>query len=353
MQSDQERLINRLTQYSMGARFVFAPDEWKKGNAVREPADIVWACNDCVILMYMAHAEPSENDERNFKKRNKAIHHNLRQAKGWLREWRSGRPLVGQNEYTSYSINYDEYEHIIIISVIAGADPVASYHHEEEKSLSVSMCATLPQITIEEFVKSGATAIDLITLISGLSTIDNPVKQEETLEHLQNDQRNIISNVDPDSKWFKSNIDESFIFMQKFLHQLKEPNPEPAGKSGDLTCIAQIFNDLLYQDTLAFLVSLMERIEDIKPDWNNVAFQRISLTHYDFIIVVSDFANSKQATDEALKMANAEHNKDRLAFIFFWYRYFPGAESAMLAIMGDDRPRFTKVFLDHFTSRTH
>lgn len=221
MQSDQERLLNRLTQYSMGARFVFAPDEYKKGSATREPADIVWACNDCVILMYMARAEPTENEDRNIKKRNKAIHHNLKQAKGWLREWRKGRPLIGENKYISYSFSYDEYKHIIIVSVIAGADPVACYHHPEELELSVSMCATLPQVAIEEFVKTGATAVDFITLISGLRTVSGYVKQDKFLEYLKNDQRNILNNVDPESKWITGSVNKKFTLMGFRAHSLQ------------------------------------------------------------------------------------------------------------------------------------
>jgi predicted glycosyltransferase len=138
--------------------------------------------------------------------------------------------------------------------------------------------------------------------------------------------------------------------MNQLMRQLREPNPAPIGKSGDLSSIVEIFNDLLLQDSLVFLVTLLDRIEDVKSDWRKIALQKISLTYYDFIIVVSDFANSKQATNQALEMANTENNKTRLAFIFFWYRYFPGAESPMIAVMANDRPRFTRIFLDYFVN---
>ena len=336
-------------QHSLGGRFVFAPDEWKKGNAVREPSDIAWACNDCIILMYMAHSSPSNIPSKDTKKRNKAILHNLNQAKGWLREWRKGRALVGTNEFTSFSINHDTYKHIVVISITSGSDPIACYHHAETKDMSISMCATLPQPTIEALANTGAAAIDLLTLVSALRQLTTPVKQKDSLNNLATDLHNIYKNVDPQLKWLPNDDHAPFVHMQKMLHVLREPSNAPIGSSGDLGCMAEIFNDLLFHDLLTLIVSILNCIERVKPNWDGLAYQRVKLLHYDFIIMVSDFSNSKQA----IEIVNNDIDKDTHTIVFYWVRYFPGAESFWMTLTKDNRPTYTQLFLDNHVLSSH
>ena len=348
MQNDQERLINYFTQFSLGARFIFPPDEWKKGGATREPADLVWACNDCVILMYMAGAKRTKCENRNKIKRNKAINHNLKQAEGWLKEWRKGRLLEGRNGYSSYTIKYNDYKHIVVLSIIDIANGIASYHIDAEKKLSVTMCATLPQSSIEELAKSGATAIDLIILLSRLKSIKGEVKQSDLIKCLQVDREKIIKDVDPEAKWVKPNTDKTFAILQKILHLLREVGPKPINTNNtDIEFIAKVFNDLIYQDFMKLLISLAELIEVIKIDWNYIGIQKVALVYYDIIIVVTDIANSKDAATKAFDIAN-ENSRARL--VFSWIRYFPGGEAPIIASLNDEVQSFTKSFLDKWTS---
>jgi hypothetical protein len=71
-------------EFAMGAPFIFVPDKYGKGSGNREPADLVWACNGCVVLIYLTRTGDAC----------RAQLHNVRQAKGWLRAWRDlKRPL--------------------------------------------------------------------------------------------------------------------------------------------------------------------------------------------------------------------------------------------------------------------
>jgi hypothetical protein len=47
----QEAMLRELADHSFAAEYVFAPDTPRR--LKNEPADLVWACNNCIILMYM------------------------------------------------------------------------------------------------------------------------------------------------------------------------------------------------------------------------------------------------------------------------------------------------------------
>ncbi len=58
--SQQEAILEDLAGHSMAAEFVFAPDvPLRTGN---EPTDLVWACNNCVILMPMTRSMKEHSD---------------------------------------------------------------------------------------------------------------------------------------------------------------------------------------------------------------------------------------------------------------------------------------------------
>jgi hypothetical protein len=71
LNSKQEKVVGELSQKSLGAHFIFEPDEFKKGNATREPADLVWACNNCIFLFYMKANKGSVGKEESVVKEGK------------------------------------------------------------------------------------------------------------------------------------------------------------------------------------------------------------------------------------------------------------------------------------------
>src|SRR5579862_580556 len=103
-QSRQESLMKIVGGRLMAAPFLFCPDLWRPHpRKTREPADLVWACNNVVVLMYLQQHQMHDNGEKNKKKYQDGIDHNLRQAGGALKAWK--RHLIsGKNEWHRFSL---------------------------------------------------------------------------------------------------------------------------------------------------------------------------------------------------------------------------------------------------------
>lgn len=161
--SPQEEIIRQLSERSLAAPFVFVPDNTQVGND--EPADLVWACNNCIIVMYMQGKEVHLDDGKNIRARQKAINHNLAQAKRWIRAWKNGKYLMGTNGFHTFCLKYDPNCYLIVLSIIHCGNPVAIFHEEEANKLGVFCCATLPQSAIQALASVGGTSLDLLAII--------------------------------------------------------------------------------------------------------------------------------------------------------------------------------------------
>lgn len=170
MNSFQEKVLFRFAQKSMGAPFVFTPEEYRKGNSVREPADLVWACNNCIFLFYLTSRENNKEaiDSVIEGRVQKMIKHNISQAKGWLQEWRDGKPIIGMNKYNSFEIYYDDYKYKIVLSIVDYSNSEGSYHNDYCDILGVDLCATISQKSFQYLTQVNASALDFILLINDL-----------------------------------------------------------------------------------------------------------------------------------------------------------------------------------------
>lgn len=180
-QSKQEALMKISCERAMSAPFVFCPDVWMKGHHTREPADLVWACNSCVILMYMTESQGFGTAEENRKRFKKAEGHNLSQAKGWMRHWKH-QSLKGKNAFRSFSIDYARAANVIILSVVKTGRALLKVHAELSKTLGVKYCATIPQSVLEHLVVLGGSPLDLIVVLErfrGLGEITEVRAHEE------------------------------------------------------------------------------------------------------------------------------------------------------------------------------
>ncbi|HET8626022.1 MAG TPA: hypothetical protein VFL91_01295, partial [Thermomicrobiales bacterium] len=161
MQSEQEELAKLFCEMAMGMPFVFVPDKYDKGSARREPADLVWACNGCLVLIYLSR----------MKRASKARQHNARQIKGWIRAWRSlGQVLRGRNQYGPIAIHAGDtrYPHVVILSIIECSDATAEYHYAETQALGVTMFATVPLSAIAHLSHMHASMLDVFHVLDWL-----------------------------------------------------------------------------------------------------------------------------------------------------------------------------------------
>lgn len=297
MNSKQEKIINTLSEKSLGAPFIFAPDEYKKGNATREPADLVWACNNCIFLFYMKSKEDKMGKEVAVLKRRKEklIIDNIKQAKGWLSEWRNGRNLKGKNKFRSFDIDYKEYRNIVIIGLIDYGNEDGYYHQDYEKELDVRLCTTLSHRTFELLVSLDITAIDLILLILDLKERDLNGAPNVLLnigldyynkahQYAWESAKNLIPSVLPEKELLNT-INRVFRELRSnLLLKIKSDHEED-------NYTASIFNDISLKDYYQLVIVLSQRIKYHEEDPRRMIVYLQELENYIFIIGVSDIRN--------------------------------------------------------------
>jgi hypothetical protein len=144
---------------------VFAPANYKKGRGTLEPADLAWACNECVVLLWMHESERASTE--------KLIEHNIKQSRGWMRAWSGGQTLTGSNDYQRFEIKSTTFRHVVVLSVVSGANAVGRYesgllNEPRSSELGVTMAATLPAAALEEVVRRDGGLLDLLHLVHRL-----------------------------------------------------------------------------------------------------------------------------------------------------------------------------------------
>ena len=169
--SDQESAVHAFASYCLSATMIFAPNEFKKGNATREPCDLVWVARDMLFLIAM---------QASTKPQLKQDNHNVTQLRGWLRTWcTSDIKLEGATPITQYSISHDELP-LVLVSVADAEDgkaailrlPGAPKNEAEEKVL---LACSIPAVALMQLAHTGGGAADLACLIDQLAKAERPV----------------------------------------------------------------------------------------------------------------------------------------------------------------------------------
>ncbi len=160
--SEQEHWIEALSRHTLGSLFVFRPDDYRKGNATREPCDLAWFANDCLVVMCMYRGS-----SRDFSS---AEQHNIKQLRGGLRAWVSGRPISGSNDSWSFNVAEAEVKHVVALSIIGGNNAGGRRLDLDDVNLGrkVRLAATLPEQTVELFAQKGGSMRDLIGVLASL-----------------------------------------------------------------------------------------------------------------------------------------------------------------------------------------
>lgn len=268
----------------------------------REPADLAWFGNGCLMLMYMTqkrgiHDDPAVNSAR----RDRAIRHNLDQAKGALRLWRRGYPIEGHNSHAAFSIAHDAAEPIqtVVLSFAEVVNPIAQYHGDAARDLGVSMCATVPISAMDHLAHMGASVIDLLAFLIHLSERNGPWTEEEVSAELSVYARNMWRRSGAADLW-PHGADDRFRIVDTFMHRLRfaaGDSPDaiwnidaPPGKDvteTDRAALSQLFNDLLLFDYLRLVASIAQMIgiavDGPKP---RDLVRHIQLLEYDVILCV-------------------------------------------------------------------
>jgi hypothetical protein len=306
MQNDQERIVQLLSERSMGAPFIFEPEEYKKGNATREPSDLVIACNNCIIFIYMRKKESTThiNPDIDNLRQKKLIEHNLIQAKGWLSEWREGRTLMGKNNLKGFKIKYGEYKFIIILSIVDSKSVKEEYHYDKEIELKVTLCATLSQASFERLARIGASSADIINVLFKLRkySFEENQKQQNYKPIVSDYITESVRLADPDKKWFNGNPDEKIEMFRNILQNMRIPDFQMINNSQDNDySLSKAMNDLPLFDILRITIALKEFLELIQTDPRLMLGLSVELSTYDVVICVSNIVNMQKLLFQFIK----------------------------------------------------
>jgi hypothetical protein len=246
MESYQEQLMLQISEASFGAPFVFKPDLYSKGSGIRQPADLGWACNNCLVLMCMQHAVAS---------RQKMYDHNFGQLRGFLRAWwHLGAPLRGRNCYQEFDIKPNEFSHIVLLSVVGGPHATAEYHAEfvhtlRQKGYPVTACATIPQGAMAMFAARGGSTLDLIQFINRLRISNETLGEAQSLcvveEIFAPSKRHVVllngKHIDTDEVLRET---RRYLGKLRIQHGEAGKNLDEVGRTMILGYVATVFNDL-------------------------------------------------------------------------------------------------------------
>jgi hypothetical protein len=348
--SSQETLIERVIQGSIGGRFVFAPNLWLKGGkGTRQPADLVWIGEECVLLIYMKAVSDRKTKADTEFKRESTIAGNIRQAKGSLRMWRGGRSIVGKNSFTSHELPYDPKTHVIVLSIVDGADPAARYLYHEARELGVTMCATFPQCAFEFLMGNHASWLDIVMILVRLWESRRSIAQSEVLSDLATDLQAIAQIADPPGSFLSRPAGTAAHALWQTLRGLREPGPTPIASGDGTASTARLLNDMLMQDSLKLFCALCRTREKVATDWRQVGRMLVKLLHYQVGIIICDHVNLVR---DAQRIVTEMHRDlPGLAFVLIWFRAWEGIEMAIITECQQDVQRHAKMILDQFALR--
>ena len=126
-QNRHESLMKTICGRLMAAPFVFLPDDWKpRPTKRREPADVVWACNNSTILMYLRENQACDEQETSRGRFKKGADHNLGQASGSIRLWKN-HAITGKNAWHRFWLPWKQGNRVVVLSVVkTGAETLAT-----------------------------------------------------------------------------------------------------------------------------------------------------------------------------------------------------------------------------------
>lgn len=304
MNSEQEKILLEFCTHSMGAPFVFCPLEYQKGNAIREPADLVWATNNVIVLLYgvAKRNNPSADTEVIQGRKNKLIEHNLSQARGWLSEWRNGRTLLGRNEFQEFNIKNDDYKFCVILSVIDYGQEEGWYHHELADEFEVSLCATISQKAFEYMVRIGCTHIDTIDLLLMLKKHEAEGSKGVFLNFVQAFHHVAVSKADPHNKIFKSEGNLIYRQTERYLRAFRTMLNANTQKTNTAALeLTAMFNDFGLEDFIRLNVVLTSLIERWESDNGYCAVLRLFVKKYVVLLGITANENLKLSGPQMVK----------------------------------------------------
>jgi len=154
-QNRHEQMTFALMGLLAGAPHVFVPDKYRRGKSgIREFADLVWFCDDVLILFHLS----------------KSIHeadlHNQKQLRGSIRAWRElSHSITGRNRWKQFCIPYSDGIRAASISVVTAPDDTMRVDSRLASDLKISLCATVSTQNLVRISNSHYSMLDLLQML--------------------------------------------------------------------------------------------------------------------------------------------------------------------------------------------
>jgi hypothetical protein len=357
MDSEQEEIVRQITEHAMGAPFAFKPDTYIRGGKVKHPPDLVWACNDCLILICMYSGTDLRQNMQN---------HNFLQLKGFLRLWKDGvAKLSGKNHFQTFEIDWKDYRRFVLVSVVGGPESTAEYHPDlfeqfQKAGHPVSLCATLPDVTLKHLAVRGGSAIDLILLIDEVRATKTILKVPESAAIVE---RIVFQPIAPLAKSLigKGTLKERlFHDLSEAVHGHRLPPGIQVNKGGDFIFrVAAIFNDLSWKQSfsiISFIAISIEQLDKVPIGSHGTSATLTSLgfePHEIVIGVLRETRIKEQLNNFADKLGrlHIEAQKKSSSAVAIFVIRSRGGFTMSLAFMNDPAPvyRATARIVDKLT----
>lgn len=324
MQSIQETVLEAFMERSFGATHLFIPKKIYKGRAQKEAADLAWARDGVVILFYMTRSSDSVEAQ---------IEHNLKQAKGYQRLWKTGQScyvLQGKNRFgDEYSIPFVSVKYRISLSVVSHRCGVVSV---QSSKLETNACQlAIPEDLIQWISEFGGTIVDLLHLIqtfldriSGFTDISHEQQYVLLAQLTQRYVRESFQKADPSMEVLKNIPATDYSLMYDILAKMRMPSSfgNSVQSAAGRAQIAMIFGDMLLIEYASLVVAAIRVISASEPPhFKKWVVLKLDGLYYEFVIGSVHFGarNFKQSFDAVLTASkNVDGITDKIIVVYGW-----------------------------------
>lgn len=184
-QSSNESLLHDLLGLSIGAPSLFIPSESIRNGSQREVSDLAWTARGLVCLIWTTRCGwdlRNPTPSRLAKKAAEGVAHNIRQARGGLRRWRTlGEPIQGRNEHQTFSVAAQGMQ-TIILSVVDSPMAYSWYLTKERDDLDVDHCCTIPASVLRLMTHFRFGIVDVVRFMGLLYSHGLSLSETESLD---------------------------------------------------------------------------------------------------------------------------------------------------------------------------
>jgi len=348
--SVQEELLRLYSEQSVGAPFVFHPERY--GRNSEEPADVVWACNGCVVLMYAKKMKTYDNEVKNESKTAKLIPKNLSQARRWMGDWKAGQPLKGHNSYGDFNIAFGEFPFVVILSIIETGSSMAQYHPEHAKLFGTAICATIPYSIMSSIASREGSMLDLLSILVYLKEQQRIISEAELQKQLDGYWQSAQQQAGITPRLSDPFYVDSLNQARTTLYIMREPKVQDVGQVDKTT--AQLFNDfriVQYYLIQRIMADIMETVREDPRKWG------CALIPFDASAVIVG-GTLIQSPDKVIAASHAQVERAKalgitvLAILLFFHVQMNEEQSGIspvVMVLPHDKPSQTEITMRRLT----